>query len=339
MDKRRYHIYPNAPPPPPVKFLITALAGIESTDAVGFRSSRSEILLSMERTRGCHISTHLGCFTPRSSPSHDMGEGNEHKQYQVSSSLDMDWKCATCAVCMEPPHNAILLLCSSHEKGCRPYMCNTSYQQSNCLELFKKAFTVSVSTNQKTLPQHSSAICNKSKVLELPCPQCPLCRGQVKGWTVIGPARKYLDNKRRSCMQDECSFVGTLMELKQHIRENHPFPRPLEVDPELEKKWRELELERERQDVLSFISSSMPNSVILGDYVIDQGELHNSLDNGFLYGAEHRVYRDLQDFYYHRTTNVPRGHRHRRRRRRRRIQGRWMFGFRPFLARWNWMYH
>ncbi|PWA82519.1 hypothetical protein CTI12_AA125140 [Artemisia annua] len=29
----------------------------------------------------------------------------------------------TCSVCMEYPHNAFLLLCSSHDKGCRPYMC------------------------------------------------------------------------------------------------------------------------------------------------------------------------------------------------------------------------
>ncbi|KAH7447528.1 hypothetical protein KP509_01G110300 [Ceratopteris richardii] len=40
---------------------------------------------------------------------------------------------------MEFPHNAVLLCCSSHEKGCRPYMCNTSYRHSNCLDQYHKA--------------------------------------------------------------------------------------------------------------------------------------------------------------------------------------------------------
>ncbi|WOL05799.1 hypothetical protein Cni_G14530 [Canna indica] len=44
----------------------------------------------------------------------------------------------SCSICMEYPHNAVLLLCSSHEKGCRSYICDTSYRHSNCLDRFKK---------------------------------------------------------------------------------------------------------------------------------------------------------------------------------------------------------
>lgn len=44
----------------------------------------------------------------------------------------------SCPICMEYPHNAVLLLCSSHEKGCRSYICDTSYRHSNCLDRFKK---------------------------------------------------------------------------------------------------------------------------------------------------------------------------------------------------------
>ncbi|KAG9158403.1 hypothetical protein Leryth_013159 [Lithospermum erythrorhizon] len=69
-----------------------------------------------------------------------------------------DWEDATCSVCMEYPHNAVLLLCSSHDKGCRPYMCGTGFRYSNCLDQYKKAHT-------------------KCEVMELPC---PLCRGHVK---------------------------------------------------------------------------------------------------------------------------------------------------------------
>lgn len=186
-----------------------------------------------------------------------------------------DWEEATCSVCMEFPHNAVLLLCSSHEKGCRPYMCGTSYRHSNCLDQFKKAYTKVRSTQldsivdnthnpELILPAFSSS--GKSEAMEL---ACPLCRGQVKGWTVVELARKYLNNKMRNCMQDSCSFVGTYKELKKHVRSEHPCAKPREVDPEMEEKWRVLEHERERQDVISTITSSMPRSVVFGDYVIE----------------------------------------------------------------------
>ncbi|XP_009592388.1 uncharacterized protein [Nicotiana tomentosiformis] len=45
---------------------------------------------------------------------------------------------ASCPVCMDHPHNAVLLICSSHDKGCRSYICDTSYRHSNCLDRFKK---------------------------------------------------------------------------------------------------------------------------------------------------------------------------------------------------------
>ncbi|XP_020582862.1 uncharacterized protein LOC110026312 [Phalaenopsis equestris] len=186
-----------------------------------------------------------------------------------------DWEDATCSVCMDFPHNAVLLLCSSHEKGCRPYMCGTNYHHSNCLDQFKKAYTkvrsnqldsiVDVADNPGLIvPGWSSS--SKSESLEL---ACPLCRGQVKGWTVVEPARKYLNNMMRNCMHDGCSHVGTYKELKKHVRSKHPCAKPREVDPALEEKWRVLEHERERQDVISTITSSMPRSVVFGDYIIE----------------------------------------------------------------------
>eukprot|EP00249_Psilotum_nudum_P008944 c21608_g4_i1 orf=2-421(-) len=50
-----------------------------------------------------------------------------------------DWEDVTCPICMDFPHNAILLLCSSHDKGCRPYVCDTSYRHSNCFDQYRKA--------------------------------------------------------------------------------------------------------------------------------------------------------------------------------------------------------
>uniref|UniRef100_A0A0V0IDF1 Putative zinc finger and BTB domain-containing protein 48-like n=1 Tax=Solanum chacoense TaxID=4108 RepID=A0A0V0IDF1_SOLCH len=187
-----------------------------------------------------------------------------------------DWEDATCSVCMEYPHNAVLLLCSSHDKGCRPYMCGTSLRYSNCLDQYKKAYTKAIlpDNNQPvqgdndtpTAEPFSTWPSQKSEVSEV---ACPLCRGQVKGWTVVEPAREYLNSKKRSCMQDDCSFVGSYKEIRKHVKAEHPCARPREVDPLLEQKWTRLERERERDDVISTITSSMPGAVVFGDYVIE----------------------------------------------------------------------
>ncbi|KAK4793779.1 hypothetical protein SAY86_024214 [Trapa natans] len=190
------------------------------------------------------------------------------------------WEDIMCSVCMEYPHNAVLLLCASHEKGCRPYMCGTSCRYSNCLEQYKKAYSKVTtpnyigagqgSANDPVLISDSSLPTRKSGVSEL---VCPLCRGQVKGWTVVEQAREYLNRKKRTCMHEDCSFVGTYKELRKHVRAEHPYARPREVDPALEQEWRQLERERERDDVMSTIRSTMPGAMVLGDYVIEGGQI------------------------------------------------------------------
>jgi len=69
-----------------------------------------------------------------------------------------EWEEARCPVCMEHPHNAVLLICSSHEKGCRPYMCNTSYRHSNCLDQFRKSFADTTSTISQVETQISNTV-------------------------------------------------------------------------------------------------------------------------------------------------------------------------------------
>lgn len=208
-----------------------------------------------------------------------------------------DLEDVTCSVCMEYPHNAVLLLCSSHDNGCRPYMCGTSCRYSNCLDQYKKAYTKVISSNRgqslhgpvdnPIVIQDSSSGIENSEVTEL---ACPLCRGQVKGWTVVEPAREYLNAKKRSCMQDDCSFLGNYKELRRHVRAEHPSARPREVDPVLEQKWRRLERERERNDVISTITSTMPGAMFFGDYVIEGNnyEFDSEEDGGFDAGAAER---------------------------------------------------
>uniref|UniRef100_A0A2P2KEQ0 Uncharacterized protein MANES_10G132300 n=1 Tax=Rhizophora mucronata TaxID=61149 RepID=A0A2P2KEQ0_RHIMU len=116
-----------------------------------------------------------------------------------------DFEDVTCSVCMECPYNAVLLLGTSHNKGCRPYMCGTSFRYSNCLDQYKKAYTKVISSNG--IAEHpisvseSVGLVERCEITEL---ACPLCRGLVKVWTVVEPARQYLNAKKRSCMQDSC---------------------------------------------------------------------------------------------------------------------------------------
>lgn len=188
---------------------------------------------------------------------------------------------------MDHPHNAVLLLCSSREKGCRSYICDTSYRHSNCLDRFKKLRTdiPSVVANsdgglgrgqgspQAPIPEPLSAnqsmISNSSESNFL---NCPLCRGSVLGWMIVKEARQYLDMKPRSCSRESCSFSGTYGELRRHARRVHPATRPGDVDPLRQRAWHRLEQRREYGDIVSAIRSAMPGAIVLGDYVIDNGD-------------------------------------------------------------------
>uniref|UniRef100_A0ACD5U8W8 Uncharacterized protein n=2 Tax=Avena sativa TaxID=4498 RepID=A0ACD5U8W8_AVESA len=54
------------------------------------------------------------------------------------NALHMEWDRISCPICMEQPHNAVLLICSSYKNGCRCYICNTSHRHSNCLDRFRE---------------------------------------------------------------------------------------------------------------------------------------------------------------------------------------------------------
>lgn len=189
---------------------------------------------------------------------------------EKKASEKKEWEDAKCSVCLEFPHNAVLLLCSSYDKGCHPYMCSTSQRYSNCLEQYTK-----VTTNRNSKSWQLSADSHVSGIL------CPLCRGQVKGWTVVEPARKYLNEKKRPCVQEGCSIVGCYKELRKHVKLEHPLARSWDVDPLHAEKWKKLENETDLSDVLSTIRSTMPGVIVVGDYVIERNR--------------HRVYRDYDD--------------------------------------------
>ncbi|KAM0871565.1 hypothetical protein ACQ4PT_039306 [Festuca glaucescens] len=196
----------------------------------------------------------------------------KQKDLQLTSE-ENDWKHATCPICLERPHDAVLLLCSSHNKGCRPYMCGTNYHQSNCLEQFKNAYV-------KEKPAHEvstavAAASKRPKDMEL---ACPICRGEVKGWTLVETARQFLNRKRRTCIHEDCSFIGSYKKLCKHVKAKHPSSKPREVDPARLAEWKELESQKERQDAISIVTGLNPGFIIRGDYLIDPNSGSSDFD-------------------------------------------------------------
>ncbi|KAL4571505.1 hypothetical protein LXL04_018265 [Taraxacum kok-saghyz] len=161
-----------------------------------------------------------------------------------------EWEEARCPVCMEHPHNSILLLCSSHEKGCRPFMCDTSYRHSNCFDQFQKASSESSQQEQPPPPQTPVSTLT-----------CPLCRGQVTGWVVVESARGFMNGKTRTCASETCNFSGTYPDLRKHARLDHPLVRPSEADPDRQRDWRRLERQRDMGDLLSTLQSSITDEI------------------------------------------------------------------------------
>ncbi|CAN8273337.1 unnamed protein product [Cochlearia groenlandica] len=181
--------------------------------------------------------------------------------------LMMNWDDLVCPICLDSPHNGVLLQCSSYEKGCRAFVCNTDHLHSNCLDRFISA------CGTESTPAPAPDEPPPSKILEENCkPVCPLCRGEVTGWVVVEEARVRLDEKKRCCEEEGCRFMGTYSELREHVQTEHPDSRPSKIDPARKLDWENFQQSSEIIDVLSTIHSEVPRGVVLGDYVIEYGD-------------------------------------------------------------------
>ncbi|CAH8328421.1 unnamed protein product [Eruca vesicaria subsp. sativa] len=179
-----------------------------------------------------------------------------------------------CPICLDSPHNGVLLQCSSYQNGCRAFLCNTDHLHSNCLDRF-------ITASGTDSPPHSPDE-TLSKVLEESCkPLCPLCRGEVTGWVVVEEARVLLDEKHRSCEEERCRFTGSYTELRDHVKSEHPDSRPSKIDPARKLDWENFQQSSEIIDVLSTIHSEVPRGVVLGDYVIEYGDDDGTGDDEF----------------------------------------------------------
>ncbi|CAK9880920.1 unnamed protein product [Sphagnum jensenii] len=203
-------------------------------------------------------------YKPYSRPSRGVASSSK---FVDDGEQKKEWEEAACPICLEHPHNAVLLICASHDKGCRPYICDTSYRHSNCLDQYRKAHDSSDKADG-TLGGVSSIVAQGADA-DSGHLLCPLCRGKVEGWKVVDAARQHLNRKIRNCAQEACGFSGPYEELRKHARGIHPSARPSDVDPARQRDWRRLERQRDIGDVLSTIQSAMPGATVLGDYVID----------------------------------------------------------------------
>ncbi|PON49069.1 hypothetical protein TorRG33x02_318700 [Trema orientale] len=175
---------------------------------------------------------------------------------------------------MEHPHNAVLLICSSHKKGCRPYMCDTSYRHSNCLDQFRKSFAAE--TLSTVLPQEETQLLTTDTVPQQEetqhstidaVPQqeetevviTHLSPPQTSESTVTVVQEEItVERSPTSCEhQTPPKLVCPLCHLRKHARLEHPQVHPSEADPDRERNWRRLERQRDLGDLLSTLQSSM----------------------------------------------------------------------------------
>jgi hypothetical protein len=208
--------------------------------------------------------------------------------FDLDKKFDQSWvEDVTCPICLDIPHNAVSLRCTSYEKGCRPFVCDTDQTRSNCLERFKVAhgIPVGVKVSSAVAPLDSIHIISSNANNR---PACPLCRGDVIGWFVIDEARLHLNQKKRCCEESSCSYAGNFHELQKHTQQKHPNSRPSEVDPARRVDWENLQRSSDIIDVLSTIHAHVPNGIVLGDYVIEYGDD----EAGDEYEVYHRVRRN-----------------------------------------------
>lgn len=196
--------------------------------------------------------------------------------------LHTKWDDVICLICLNFPHNCVLLQCTSCEKGCRPFVCDTDHLHSNCLDRYKEA------NGWLSGSKSWSAVDNQQFQNSGPTskPACPLCRGEVTGWTVVDRARKHFDVKKRCCEEEKCSFIGTYLELQKHAEVEHPHAFPSKVDPARKLDWENLQRSSELIDLLAMIHSEVPNGIILGDYVIEYEEDNSEDDVDDFHGDE-----------------------------------------------------
>ncbi|GER34385.1 hypothetical protein STAS_10597 [Striga asiatica] len=211
-----------------------------------------------------------------------VGECSKQNTLTMEDEIQLytNWDDIKCPICLDSPHNAVLLQCSSNRNGCCSFVCDTDHLHSNCLNRFRQANNMPSKFVPLSIALYEAgpklpSIAENLQSLDLPPggkPACPLCRGEVSGWIVLDKVRAHLDERKRYCEEDKCRFSGTFIELRKHARIEHPYSCPSKIDPARQLDWENFQQSAEIIDVLSTIHSEIPRGVVLGDYVIEYGD-------------------------------------------------------------------
>ncbi|KAF8094495.1 hypothetical protein N665_0360s0002 [Sinapis alba] len=111
------------------------------------------------------------------------------------------WEDVRCVICMEPPHNVVLLQCSSFSKGCHAYMCDTSARHSNCFKQYRRN-----NNNNKNTSRCSGKTLN-----------CPYCRGEVHGTVKSTCARRLHECQTKVLFYGQVRFLWNLFSAEDSL--------------------------------------------------------------------------------------------------------------------------
>ncbi|CAH8378927.1 unnamed protein product [Eruca vesicaria subsp. sativa] len=153
----------------------------------------------------------------------------EEPELPIQTEGPTQWEDVRCVICQEPPHNAVLLRCSSSSTGCRAYMCDTSARHTNCFKQYRVK-----NRNRRT------------KALS-----CPYCRGEVYETMKVSGAVKYMNAKPRCCTFEGCEFSGSYSQLKSHLKAKHPGFTGYVVDERRHREWELMQRAAEYREVLA----------------------------------------------------------------------------------------
>lgn len=104
----------------------------------------------------------------------------------------------------------------------------------------------------------------------------------VLGWTSVKELSHYLwTRKLEAAFRNDAHFLATTRIFWGQPRRVHPRTRPAYADPSRQRAWCCLEHQQDYGDTLGAIRPAMPGAIILGDYVIDNG---NGLSHNHEFG-------------------------------------------------------
>ncbi|KAG2319478.1 hypothetical protein Bca52824_012691 [Brassica carinata] len=163
----------------------------------------------------------------------------------------INWEDLVCPICLDSPHNGVLLQCSSHDNGCRAFVCNTDHLHSNCLDRFITACGTTTDPPPSEPP-----------------------RSKRRSYWMASCGRSTCHSRRETTLLRgrTVQVHGYLHGAPASTQSEHPDSRPSKIDPARKLDWENFQQSSEIIDVLSTIHSEVPRGVVLGDYVIEYGD-------------------------------------------------------------------